>query len=107
VDWYRRVLLGGGPHMILVDGDPERDGTTTDVRIDFEPVTPAPPPIDSSIGPGSPPPGSEAAYLGSYSWIAPAFRLSGPAGGTYSVSLAYIGGDDCQVPVALQSFEVR
>lgn len=107
LDWYRRVLLGGGPHMILVDGDPERDGTTTDVRIDFEPGATAPPPINSSVGAGSPPPGSEALYMGTYAWLAPAFRLSGPAAGTYSVSLAYIGGDACNVPVQLQSFEVR
>jgi hypothetical protein len=107
VDWYRRVFLGGGPHAVLIDGDPERDGTTTDVQIDFEPVVPPPPQINSSIGSGSPPPGAEMAYLGTYGILSPAFRLLGPAAGTYSVTLAYIGGDDCQVPVELTSFEVR
>lgn len=106
VDWYVRGLLGGGPHAIFVDGDPERDGTSTDVRIDFAPIVPPVPPVNSSIGSGSPPPGSEAVYLGAASFPAQFFRLSGPAAGTYSLRVLYIGGDDCQVPVELQSFEV-
>ena len=107
VDWYVRGFLGGGPHAIFVDGDPERDGTSTDVRIDFAPIVPPVPPVNSSIGSGSPPPGSEAVYLGAASFPAQFFRLSGPAAGTYSLRVLYIGGDDCQVPVRLQSFEVR
>jgi len=106
-DWYRRTFLGGGFHAILVDGDPERDGTTTDVRIDFEfnPVV-----INSSVGKGAPPPGAEAAWLGSGSGVVSVFRVrlaAGALGGSYSIRLACIGGDNCQVPVELQSFEVR
>ena len=107
VDWYVRGFLGGGPHAIFVDGDPERNGTSTDVRIDFAPIVPPVPPVNSSIGSGSPAPGSEAVYMGPASFPAQFFRLSGPAAGTYSLRLLYIGGDDCQVPVQLQSFEVR
>lgn len=105
VDWYLRGLLGGGPHAIFVDGDPERDGTTTDVRIDFAAASPAP--VNSSLGAGQPAPGSESLYLGNLSFPAQHFRLSGPAAGTYSVRVTYIGSDACQVPVELQSFEVR
>jgi hypothetical protein len=107
VDWYLRGLLGGGPHMIFVDGDPERDGTTTDVRIDFAPGSISPPAVNSSLGPGQPPPGSEALFMGSFSFSAQFFRISGPAAGTYSVLVTFIGSDACNVPVELTSFEVR
>jgi hypothetical protein len=102
-DWYLRTFLGGGPHAIFVDGDPERDMTTTDVRIDFG--GPTPPPIDSSVGAGAPPPGAEAAWSPAFNFIP--FRVSGPVAGTYAVWVAYIGGDSCQVPVELLSFDVH
>lgn len=103
-DWYFRTFLGGGPHAIFVDGDPERDGTTTDVQIEVG-VGPSPV-INSSVGFGAPPPGAEAAWSSSFAFGFP-FRVSGPVAGTYAVWVAYIGGDSCQVPVELQSFEVR
>ena len=63
------------------------------------------------IAPGgpAPPPGAEAAWLGSGSGVVSVFRVrlaAGALGGSYSIRLAYIGGDNCQVPVELQSFEV-
>jgi hypothetical protein len=103
VDWYMRNFLGGGPHAIFVDGDPERDGTTTDVRIESAGQVGT---INSSFGPGSPPPGSEAAWSPSFHFGFP-FAVVGPAAGTYAIRVAYIGGDTCQVPVELISFEVR
>ncbi len=103
VDWYlASVPFHGDQPFVIVDGDPERDGTGTDVVLDFSTLFPPLPRVDSSTARGAPPPPAEAAVLPFLSNV----RVSGPAAGTYAIAVFY-SAPGCTVPVTLQSFEVR
>jgi len=101
LDWYDLNLMDAGVPFVIVDGDPERDGISTDVMIDFEPGWPMPQ-VNSSTGSGSPPPPAEALVLPG----TPHVCLSGPDAGTYLLFVPYTG-DGVPVPVELMSLEVR
>jgi hypothetical protein len=103
VDWYlASVPFHGDQPFVIVDGDPERDGTATDVVLDFSKLFPSLPRVDSSTGQGAPSPAAEAAVLPFLSNV----RVSGPAAGTYAIAVFY-SSPGCTVPVTLQSFEVH
>lgn len=103
VDWYIATVLDNGLPFVVVDGDPERDGTTTDVVLTFSQLSPFPmPPVDSSTGRGAPPPGAEGVVLPFIANV----RVSGPAAGSYAIAVFY-SIEGCGVPVTLHGFEVR
>jgi hypothetical protein len=87
---------------VVVDGDPERDGITTDVTLHVvgwngQTIT------TNSAGAGSPsdPPAEGFHYnVGVYA------RVTGTGPGTYLL-LAAVTGESCTVPVELQSFEIE
>jgi hypothetical protein len=102
-DWYVvQNQLWGGPPFVVVDGDPERDGITTDVTLHVvgwngQTIT------TNSAGAGSPsdPPAEGFHYnVGVYA------RVTGTGPGTYLL-IAAVTGESCTVPVEVQSFEVE
>jgi len=102
-DWYV-VANGifGGPPFVVVDGDPERDGITTDVTLHVTGVT-GQTITTNSAGAGSPtdPPAEGFHYqLGIYA------RVTGTGPGTYML-IAAVTGESCTVPVGLRSLEVE
>jgi Bacterial pre-peptidase C-terminal domain len=102
LDWYNVGVLDNGYPLVIVDGDPERDGSSTDVvlRIEgFNGVLQT----DSSTGNGQPAPGAEGFLVENYGANV---RISGSAPGTYRLGVLY-SGEACPVPVALQSFTIR
>ena len=103
VDWYIAGVLAFDRVFVLVDGDPERDGISTEVALDFQAfVPPNMPPVDSSAGQGAPPPAAEGLVLP----FLFAIRVSGPAAGTYVIK-AFYTGFPCALPVTLRSFAVE
>jgi hypothetical protein len=103
VDWYLAGVLAFDRVFVAVDGDPERDGTSTDVALDFQIFAPPPmPQVDSSTGQGAPPPAAEGVVLPFLSLI----RVSGPAAGTYAIT-AFYTGLPCALPVTLRTFAVE
>lgn len=105
VDYYHANLLGGLP-FVAVDGDPERDGTGTDVRLDL--VDTIPPHAmqvwaDSSGAVGSPAPPAEGLLDQSNSQRL--VKVTGPAAGTYRIGITWSGY--CPVPVVLEKMDVE
>jgi hypothetical protein len=103
-DWYLAAILDNGYPMVVVDGDPERDGTSTDVALRFVDFMFSSGTLDtdSATGAGAPPPAAEGFVMGTLGFL----RVSGAGPGTYRMAMLY-SGDGCAVPVELQSFEVR
>jgi hypothetical protein len=104
VDWYQVDVLDFGIPFVVVDADPERDGTGTDIALRFDNFQiPVGSIVTDSSGLGSPsnPPAEGFAItdLG-------AVRVSGTGPGTYLLGVWY-SGDGCPVPVELQGFEIR
>jgi hypothetical protein len=103
VDWYDVSILDFGIPFLVVDSDPERDGTGTEVVLRFESLFPAGTIETDSSGVGSPgdPPAEGFAIEGlGYA------RVTGTGPGSYLVG-AWYSGDGCPVPVELQGLEVR
>jgi hypothetical protein len=103
VDWYQVNVLDFGIPFVLVDGDPERDGTGTDVVLRFDNFVPlGTTTTDSSAAgsPGNPP--AEGFAIEGLGYV----RVSGTGPGTYLFG-AWFSGELCPVPVELQSFEIR
>jgi hypothetical protein len=109
VDYYNLNLLDAGYPMVMVDGDPERDGSGTDTVIEWvSPSSPSPTPpallvVDSSGALGSPAPPAEGALVQDFSWQR--VRITGPAAGTYRVAVLWSGY--CPVPVVLDELDVE
>jgi Bacterial pre-peptidase C-terminal domain len=103
VDWYDVTILDFGIPFVVVDGDPERDGTGTDVVLRFDNLTPMGTIVTDSSGVGSlanpPAEGFAIAGLGFA-------RVSGSGPGTYLFG-AWYSGDGCPVPVELQGIAIR
>jgi len=102
VDWYLIGVLDDGIPMVVVDGDPERDGIVTDVTLRYEGFT-GTLQTDSSIGTGQPPPGAEGFMIDS---VGARLRITGTGPGSYRL-LALMSGESCPVPAELQSFTIR
>jgi len=103
VDWYDVSVLDFGIPFVVVDADPERDGTGTDVVLRFDNLVPVGTIVTDSSGAGGPanPPAEGFAITGlGYA------RVSGTGPGTYLIG-AWYSGDGCPVPAELQSFEIR
>lgn len=109
VDYYDLNLLDAGYPMVMVDGDPERDGGGTDTVIEWvSPSSPSPTPpalmvVDSSGALGSPAPPAEGALIQDFQWQR--VRITGPAAGTYRVAVLWSGY--CPVPVVLDELDVE
>jgi len=102
-DCYAVTLLDAGFPLIVVDGDPERDGIATDINLRFGNLG-APPVMDansSAAGSLSDPPGEGFAIQ----WWPGFVRITGTGPGTYVLALLYLG-DFCPVPVQLQGFSI-
>lgn len=102
VDWYNAGLLDFGFPMIVVDGDPERDGTSTDVTVRIEGFF-GNLQTDSSAGAGQPAPGAEGVVVENYGSNV---RITGTSAGSYRL-IAQFSGELCPVPVELESFSVE
>jgi hypothetical protein len=104
VDWYNLTILDFGFPFLLVDGDPERDGTGTNVTVHFEDFAIPPSTITTdSSGAGSPSdPPAEGFAIESLGFA----RVTGTAAGTYMLGVWYTG-KGCPVPVELQAFEIE
>lgn len=103
VDWYDVTVLDFGIPFVVVDGDPERDGSGTDVVLRFDDLIPAGTIVTDSSGPGGPgnPPAEGFAIEG-----LGFARVSGSGPGSYLLG-AWYSGDGCPVPVELQRFELH
>ena len=103
VDWYNVSVLDFGIPFVVVDADPERDGTTTNVALRFDNLVPVGTIVTDSSGLGSPgDPPAEGFAINGLGYA----RVSGTGPGTYLLG-AWYSGDGCPVPVELQGFEIR
>jgi len=99
---YGVNILDNGNPFIVVDGDPERDGITTDVTLRFEGCCPATITTNSSgSGNAGNPPGEGFAIENAGS-----VYVTGTGPGTYTLAVSW-SGISCPVPVSLQSFEIE
>lgn len=103
VDLYKGNVLDHGIPFVVVDGDPERDGTGTNVVLRFDNLFPLGTITTDSSGvgfPGNPPAeGFAITGLGTV-------RVTGTGPGSYLLGVFY-SGEQCPVPVELQGLEVR
>jgi hypothetical protein len=103
VDWYNVSVLDFGIPFVVVDADPERDGTGTDIALRFDNLVPVGTIMTDSSGLGSPgDPPAEGFAINGLGYA----RVSGTGPGTYLLG-AWYSGDGCPVPVELQTFEIR
>jgi len=104
VDCYNFTLLDGGFPLVVVDGDPERDGIATDVTLNYFSIGGSPTIVTDSSGSGGPanPPAEGFAMQ----WSGGVVRITGTGPGTYMLAGLY-SGDLCQVPVELLGFRVE
>jgi len=109
VDYYNLNVLDAGHPFVVVDGDPERDGTGTDTRVEWvdywspSPTPPALMQVDSSGAAGAPAPAAEGALVTGPT--AQRVRITGPAAGTYRVAVVWSGY--CSVPVLLEKLDIE
>lgn len=108
VDYLALDLLDAGYPLVMVDGDPERDGIGTDTVLEWVdyfsplPVPPALMHLDSSGPAGAPSPAAEGALVTNG---VHRVRITGPAAGTYRVGVVWSGY--CSVPVLLEKLDVE
>jgi hypothetical protein len=100
VDCYRADILDNGFPLVIVDGDPERDGIGTDATLAFQGAGPVLLTDSSGTGGAANPPSEGFAIetLGDA-------LVTGTGAGTYVVGVWWSG--ECPIPVELQSFAVE